>query len=84
MDKESIVLGIILMGVFLLLIIGFVYIIYRASLSMVDIIEKEELRFINWVRRNCTLTNGEWYYLDEPYSSEELLEIYNKQLELDE
>lgn len=78
-ELKAIVLVITLLIVFIIFIIGIVYITLRASYEFEELVEVEQLDFLNWIRQNCRLKNGEWYYDQEPESSEKLLEIYNSQ-----
>lgn len=79
-ELKAIVLIISLLIVFIIFIIGIVYIILRASYEFEELVEVEQLDFLNWIKLNCRLVSGgEWYYQDEPESSESLLEIYNRQ-----
>jgi len=50
---------------------------------LVSIAEKFTIDFTKWVRTNAYDTGEKWYYQEdnETYTTEELLEIYKKQLD---
>lgn len=79
MEIKVILYAILLFAIFIALIAVFIYIIVRAAYGVDEAVEIEQLDFLSWVRKNCILVDGEWYYDQESESPEKLLEIYNSQ-----
>lgn len=58
-------------------------IFYHNVEECVKITEEFAVNFAKWIRTNAYDTGEKWYYQEdnETYTTEELLEIYKKQLE---
>lgn len=79
MEIKVILYAVLLFTLFIALIAVFIYIIVGAVYGAEETVEVKQLDFLSWVRKNCGLADGEWYYNEEPESPEKLLEIYNSQ-----
>lgn len=78
MEIKAIILALIILFLFILLLALVVYIMIRASLEIEEVVEREQLRFLNWVTDNCNLNeHGIWLYESIPYTNEELVYIYS-------
>lgn len=78
MEIKEITLILILSILFILFLVGVVYVMIRASLEIEEVVEREQLGFLNWVTDNCNLNkDGVWLYENIPYTNEELVYIYS-------
>lgn len=78
METKTIILALIILLLFIFLLVGIVYIMIKASLEIEEVVEKEQLGFLNWVTDNCNLNeHGIWLYESIPYTNEEIVYIYS-------
>lgn len=78
METKTITLALIILLLFILLLGLVVYIMIKASLEIEEVVEREQLGFLNWVTDNCNLNeHGVWFYESIPYTNEELVYIYS-------